>query len=166
MDTMLRDLNSKLRGLDDIKDSLKHLDSLHQSKTSFKNIISSPKQGQTKSTPPTSKKKIGKTPLKTPQTTTNPKPDSKSWQEILPTSPPTPNPKPQKQSLTTINAKNSSPKDIKNFSVGSTGKWWEDIRAAQKNSQQVDDCLDDIDREFEELEKMIDACDIGSSNLM
>jgi hypothetical protein len=30
----------------------------------------------------------------------------------------------------------------------------------------VDNCLDDIDKEFEELEKMIDECDIGSSGLL
>jgi hypothetical protein len=49
------------------------------------------------------------------------------------------------------------------FTKASTSKWWEDIRAAQNNSQKVENCLDDIDREFEELEKMIDDCDIGSS---
>jgi hypothetical protein len=50
MDKMLRDLNSKLSGLDDIKDSLKQLDSLHNSKTSLKNVRTSPCSGETKST--------------------------------------------------------------------------------------------------------------------
>jgi hypothetical protein len=57
MDTMLQDLNSKLRGLDDIKDSLKQLDSLNQSKTSFKNVRTSPCSGETKSIPPNPTKK-------------------------------------------------------------------------------------------------------------
>lgn len=57
MDKMLRDLNSKLSGLDDIKDSLKQLDSLHNSKTSFKNVRTSPCSGETKSTLKTLQKK-------------------------------------------------------------------------------------------------------------
>lgn len=89
MDTMLRDLNSKLRGLDDIKDSLKQLDSLHHSKSSFKNIRTSPCSGEIKS----------KVSLSSSHSSNNNQFSSNSWKEILPTSPPTPNlaPKPGKQ---------------------------------------------------------------------
>jgi hypothetical protein len=113
-------------------------------------------------------KKIGKITLKSSQNSITHRFESNSWKEILPTSPPTSGlgPKSEKQALARSGHKNSSETNSTNFSKGSTSKWWEDIRAAQKNSQKVDDCLDDIDREFEELEKMIDECDIGSSDLL
>lgn len=150
-DFMLNDLNSKLKGLDDIKNNIKQLEDYstehNQRKSDLQKSITSSQNC------PTSKDGYEFGSL------------GKIWDTKIPISPATnlvgdmmrldeseimmTNPR---EGRYDANMDNSSAR-LSN-TMHSADKWWNEVNL-RVNDENIYDCLDDIDKEFEEIEKMI-----------
>lgn len=167
MDSVLSDITARLKEYDDLSDSL-NMFSQNSQDNEFLDRLSSNDNNSSatnfRRSPSTSESIPGRSSM---YNIIKPK-DNKKWDEVLPKSPPTGFDnfdfhKRQQASLSLTgnsienNSRINTNLESTNADTNNSGsRWWKDFDLKNMDDgKNISSCLDDIDKEFEELEKMI-----------
>lgn len=166
MDSVLSDITKRLKEYDEFSESMNSFSQNNQDNEFLDRLSANNSTNSIRPSPSGSENVI-----KRPSIYNLPKDkENKKWEELLPMSPPTGFE--NYNFLKRSQASQLQGEIIENQNIGdnnvvnnnNSSRWWKDYEYKNLGQgKEINDCFDDIDKEFEELEKMIEDAGIENS---